>query len=152
MSGDLTQPFDNDPVNQDFKPITTLYTVPAGKFARVTAVMSGSAIGSTSFAALSSALTNSVNTNSDSSVATYWLTDGDTIEIEGTAATGSVGPVTNANVSGTTTVRTKINGNLVAEIEITGSANATESAAGASASVSGSFKGNLSVQEYNKVS
>lgn len=154
MSGDLTQPFDFEPTGQNFQAVGSAYTVPPGKYVRAVAVMSGYAYGAISGAALStSAITTSTTADSDSSEAVYWLTEGDTIEIQGTPANVvAAGPLSILNIVGTTTVRTLINGNVVAEIEVVGSAMGQEFGGALSGNVGGGFKGNIGVNIYDKVS
>ena len=130
----------------NFQPVATVaagstYTVPSGKFARVVATLTVSALVGASGGS------NGAQSQTNTGVFEYWLKAGDVITVTGVTGATSGGAVTGV-ASATVTAEVTINGTTSATV----GASASYTGAGGSWSISGARRFEVLASEYNQIS
>lgn len=151
MSAPYIIPFNFQPVNTGAS--TSGYTVPAGKYARVTISLQTEISVSTTANPSGAPSTDSLfTTGQDSSIATFWLKTGDVVSMTSTSGSGSITIGSGSQVQRSSCyAAASINGTTVLTSRSVSSAM-FQATAGYTAAFSGSPSTGLFYEEFNQIS
>jgi len=145
-------PFNFQPVNTGAGNEGSTYTVPSGKYARVTITMCVSAYARNAFLAAQSESADS-NSTSNAVTLTIFMDDGEALTFSATAAnTSDTGGSGNFSISDDSVISARVDGVDISQIRCHAAIHGFTSAGTHSVYIDGTAEANFRYEEYNKIS